>query len=266
MVNVDLSPDERALDAASVAAEAEPEIQAVGRAAQILNLFSNETPELTVSSVAQRLGLNRTTAHRYLGSLVAAGLVKNAESGHGLIPGELAVQLGAFALSRRNVLDLARSPMRELSESVRMTVVLSIWGLSGPVVAQVHENRSRAVLITVPVGTQLSLDTAQSVLYMAHSNDPLAVRRLLASLPSETEREIVGRIEAAAASGLAMKSFDDGITSIAAPVFGTNGISATIALVHTSAMLPLNPDSVEVARLIETAHELSLELGGGVTP
>jgi DNA-binding IclR family transcriptional regulator len=176
MVNVDLYSDERALDAASVATEAQPDIQAVGRAAQILNLFSNETPELTVGSVAQRLGLNRTTAHRYLSSLVAAGLVRNSESGHTLVPGELAVQLGAFALARRFVLDLASGPMSELSESARMTVVLSIWGLSGPVVAQVHENRSHAVVITVPVGTQLSLDTAQSVLYMANSKDQLAKR------------------------------------------------------------------------------------------
>jgi DNA-binding IclR family transcriptional regulator len=176
----------------------------------------------------------------------------------------LAIQLGAFALGRRNVLDLASGPMRELSESVRMTVVLSIWGPSGPVVAKVHENRSRAVLITVPVGTQLSLDTAQSVLYMAHSDDPLATRRLLVSLPAAAERDIVARIEAATAAGIAMKSFDDGITSIAAPVFGASGISATIALVHTSAMLPMNPDSVEVARLREVARELSLELGGNV--
>jgi DNA-binding IclR family transcriptional regulator len=265
MVNVDLYSDERALDAASVATEAQPDIQAVGRAAQILNLFSNETPELTVGSVAQRLGLNRTTAHRYLSSLVAAGLVRNSESGHTLVPGELAVQLGAFALARRFVLDLASGPMSELSESARMTVVLSIWGRSGPVVAQVHENRSHAVVITVPVGTQLSLDTAQSVLYMANSKDQLAIRRLLASLPSATEREIAGRIQAAATSGLAMKSFDDGITSIAAPVFGTNGISATIALVHTTAMLPSNPDSVEVGRLREVARDLSLQLSGMVT-
>ena len=242
--------------------DGQPEIQAVGRAAQILNLFSNETPELTVAAVASRIGLNRSTVHRYMASLLASGLVSHADGSAAFVPGELAVQLGAFALGRKSVLDLAERPMRELSDATRMTVVLSVWGPSGPVVAKVYENRSRPVLITVPVGTQLSLDTAQSILYLAFSRDQLTVQRLTGSLPEATNRAIQARIDDSRANGIAMKSFEDGITSIAMPIFGPSGISATLALVHTTAMLPMNADSVDALRLRAAATELTVELGG----
>lgn len=246
--------------------EQQPDIQAVGRAAQILGLFSNETPELTAATVAARLGLNRSTAHRYIASLVAAGLVANAEEGSAFVPGELAVQLGAFALSRRTVLELADRPMRELSDATRMTAVLSVWGPTGPVVAKVQENRSRAVLITVPVGTQLSLDTAQATLYLAFSRDQLAMQRLVSSMPASLADELTRDIETARVANWAARSFEDGITSIAAPVFGPNGIIATIALVHTSAMLPSHADSSDAVRLRAVAYELTQELGGSVEP
>jgi DNA-binding IclR family transcriptional regulator len=239
------------------------DIQAVARAAQILGLFSNSSAELTVSGTATRLGLNRTTVHRYCTSMVAAGLLSRADEHSGTyVPGPLAVQLGAFTLGRRTVLELADKHLRELSDALRMTAVLSQWGSLGPVVAKVHENRTGAVLITVPVGTQLSLDTAQSVLFLAYAPDQLSMQRLRAALPASSQQDVGSRIERARRVGVAGNSFADGITSIAAPVFGPAGICATLALVHTSAMLSLDTDSPEARRLISAANDLSLEMGG----
>ena len=43
-------------------------IQSIDRAANVLALLDQDTRRLTPSLVAERLGLNRTTAHRYLQS------------------------------------------------------------------------------------------------------------------------------------------------------------------------------------------------------
>ena len=51
----------------------EQDIQAVSRTAQILGLFGPETPELSVAETTRRLGLNRTTAHRYFSSMISSG-------------------------------------------------------------------------------------------------------------------------------------------------------------------------------------------------
>jgi DNA-binding IclR family transcriptional regulator len=240
------------------------DIQAVDRVGAILGLFSNEQAELTVPAIALQAGLNRTTAHRYVTSLLTAGLLIRGEQPAAFAPGPLALQLGTFALGRRTVIDLAERHLQTLSDSHRMSAVLGLWGVSGPVVTAVREDRGGPVLITVPVGTQLSLDTAQSVLFLAHMPDQLLARRLYASLPADGQRHVGEMIEQARSEGLIARTFEDGICSIAAPVFGVDGISATIALIHTAAMLPPDTRSLPATRLREAAAELSSELGGEV--
>lgn len=240
------------------------DIQAVDRVGAILGLFSNEQTELSVPAIALQAGLNRTTAHRYVTSLLAAGLLMRGEQPASFAPGPLAVQLGTFALGRRTVIDLAGRHLQALSELFRMSAVLSLWGSAGPVVTAVREDRGGPVLITVPVGTQLSLDAAQAVLFLAHMPDQLLARRLHASLPTESQRQVSEMIEQARSEGLIARTFEDGISSIAAPVFGTEGISATIALIHTAAMLPADTRSRPAGRLREAAAELSGELGGEI--
>lgn len=65
--------------ASDTGAASNGDIQAVSRTAQILTLFGPETPEVTVAEAAERLGLNRTTLHRYFVSLEAAGLLERTE-------------------------------------------------------------------------------------------------------------------------------------------------------------------------------------------
>jgi DNA-binding IclR family transcriptional regulator len=251
-------------DDASAPAPRASEIQAVDRVGAILGLFSNDQTELTVPAIALQTGLNRTTAHRYVTSLLTAGLLMRGEQPASFSPGPLAVQLGTFALGRRTILDLADRHLQALSEMFRMSAVLSLWGSAGPVVTAVREDRGGPVLITVPVGTQLSLDTAQSVLFLAHMPDQLLAQRLYASLPADSQRDVGEMIAQARSEGLIARTFEDGISSIAAPVFGADGANATIALIHTAAMLPPDTRSLPATRLRAAAAQLSEELGGEV--
>jgi len=107
--------------AAELAEEASPapdgagtDIRAVGRVAQILGLFSATQPQLSATAVAARLNLNRTTAYRYCMSLAAAQVLERLDNGE-FTPGRILLQLGAFALGRRDVLTVAPSHMRALS-------------------------------------------------------------------------------------------------------------------------------------------------------
>src|SRR6478736_3895692 len=114
------------------AAGSASDIQAVTRAAQILQLFGPNRPQLTAAEAADLLNLNRSTVYRYCNSLVAAGLLERGHAIGSFIPGGLLLQLGAFAMSQRKVLDLAPAVMRDLSFGAHMTAVLSLWGSGGP--------------------------------------------------------------------------------------------------------------------------------------
>ena len=51
-------------------------IQAIERAVSILNAFSIDDPELGVTELAQKVGLHKSTVHRFMVNLDAAGLVE----------------------------------------------------------------------------------------------------------------------------------------------------------------------------------------------
>jgi DNA-binding IclR family transcriptional regulator len=53
----------------------------VGRALQLLDTFSAERPELTLSEIARRAGMPLPTAHRLLHQLCAWGAVERGEDG-----------------------------------------------------------------------------------------------------------------------------------------------------------------------------------------
>lgn len=242
------------------------EIQAVSRAAQILALFGPDTPVLTAAEAASRLGLNRTTAYRYCSSLVAAGLLERGLESGQFIPGGLLLQLGAFSIGRRKVMDLALPHMRSLSIAARMTSVLSLWGAVGPVVSRVEEEPNPTVLVTVRVGTHLPFDTAQAMVFAAYHDNQNHISQLLANLPESVRTPIQSEIADAKINGYAAASSTPGVVALAAPVFDEYGICATIAVVSTDNALSGAPETPELGFVQSAARELTKELGGLYLP
>lgn len=237
------------------------EIQSVSRAAQILGLFGPQTPEVTAAEAAERLGLNRTTAHRYCTSLVAAGLLERGVEAGSYVPGGLLLQVGAFALGRRKVVDLAPPFLRGLSSRTHLTAVLSLWSASGAVVTRVEEDSAKTALVTVRVGTQLPLDTAQAKVFLAYRHDQLSVTRLLTNLPAATRRELEDELEVIRHRGYVAATDPDGIVALGAPVLDEHGICAAVAAVGTVRTVSTADDSATVRAVVETARALSKEMG-----
>jgi DNA-binding IclR family transcriptional regulator len=239
------------------------EIQAVDRAAQILSLFGPECPTLTAVDAAEKLKLNRTTTYRYCTSLVSAGLLERGPEHGTFVPGALLVQLGAFAIGRRKVVDLAPRYMRDLCSATGLTTVLSLWGSTGPIVSRVEEEMTRSIIVTVRVGTQLPLVSAQAKIFLAHMNDQLRVERLIGVLPDEMREQMARDIRALEGTDdVALGADGFGIHAIAAPVFDEYSICASLALVATNDMLALDANSSAAQHLRESALALSEAMGG----
>ena len=137
-------------------------IQSIDRAANVLALLDQNTRRLTPALVAERLGLNRSTAHRYLLSLQEAGFLSSAFG-----PGPLLDQLASLASVRQQILTLAPPLMRQLSEATGTTSVLSFLGRDGAVVTLVEEPRVGTIILTVHVGTVLEPKAAQTRVLLA---------------------------------------------------------------------------------------------------
>lgn len=237
------------------------DIRAVNRVAQILGLFRPTQPKLTPAAVAAQLSLNRTTAYRYCMSLAAANLLERTESGE-FTPGAILLELGAFALSRRDVLAIAPRHMKTLSASTGATAVLSLWGATGPVVSAVEEETQRDVIVTVRVGTHLSMETAQASVFLAYHPDQLYIERLQANLPDRDRDRLSARAAATRAAGHAANVNSRGIAILAAPIFDAQGLCAALAVMSTREVLSVEPSSGELRALRAAAAEITAELGG----
>jgi DNA-binding IclR family transcriptional regulator len=237
-------------------------IQAVSRSGQILRLFSLEQRTLRVAEAAARLNLQRPTVHRYMASLATEGLLEREADGSYRI-GPVLRQLGMTAVGGLDVVKIAGPYMQRLVAEAGETTVLSLWGGHGPVVARVQEDTTRLVHVSVRIGSALPLDSAQGQAFLGHLPDRTLVARLLGQLSALQRQHLERQVEAGRRTGVAVNSrVVEGIRALAAPVFDQDAlICATLAVVGTVAAIPDDPTSGIAQALVQTARELSLQLG-----
>jgi len=229
-------------------------IQSIERAAMVLALFDQHTRALTPALVADRLGLNRTTAHRYLQSLQASGFLNPAYG-----PGPLVDQLSSLVSTRQQILSLAPTVMRQLADRSGLTSVLSFLGRSGAVVSIVEEANAGTIVLTVRVGTVLELKAAQSRVLLAFQSDPNVVSRMHAGLNGIEARQEQAQLSLVRRDRVAWADLGRvGLASVAVPVFGSSDVQAAMAVLGTTTMLPPSElSSTPVQLLREAADQLS---------
>jgi IclR family transcriptional regulator, acetate operon repressor len=100
-------------------------LQTADRALQVLLEFRAPGEVLTVSGLAGRLGLNRSTTSRLVSTLEARGFLERVP-GEGLQLGPAAARLGRTALAGRDLVSIARAVMEELAEETGEAVTLAV--------------------------------------------------------------------------------------------------------------------------------------------
>jgi DNA-binding IclR family transcriptional regulator len=220
-----------------------PVNQSVERAARMLELFSVDEPELTLTELTRRMGLTKATTHRYATELRRAGLLRASGGVYSL--GPRVVELAAAALAGLGVIRVAEPYMLRLVTETGQTTVLSVWDGEAPVVVRVAENHERLVRIVVAAGSRLPRDSAQGKVFRAFLGDD-----------GDPDLERVRR-EGLAANAVVV----EGVTAVAAPVFQGEEIVATMALVGTSAGIDSALGSAMTDALRDAARGLSTELG-----
>jgi DNA-binding IclR family transcriptional regulator len=268
------------LDPPTAAARPEPgargvspryRIQAIERAVSILNAFSPEDPELGVTELAERLGLHKSTVHRFMVNLDAAGLVeRNPRTGRYRL-GLRIFELGGLVMQQMNLWDEALPFLEGLVHDTGETGHLAVLDGGEAIYIERVEAR-RALRVPSAIGRG----------YPAHATNLGKV--LLADLPRERVEEIVAErglaaytphtitdpegleaeLERIRALGYAVdnEEYDEGLRCIGAPVRDHSG-HVVAALGIGGPVTRITPDRVgELAELVMTAARgLSRRLG-----
>jgi DNA-binding IclR family transcriptional regulator len=243
-------------------------IQSVEHGVKLLEALVNSRKALPLKMAAAAAGMSASMAHRYLTSLIRAGLVEqDPASGHYDL-GKFALRLGIAALNRADYMQIADHEFRRLVERVDIDGHISIWGTYGVTVVRYH-NRHVPILSNFRLGDVLPLlDSAAGRIFLAY----LSERTTRPILKAETSKSEGGKRTAKEIEEITQSvrkegfSWIDGqvlhsIRALAVPIFDSQDqLVATISLVSNQASLVQFPNPV-LDDLKQTGKRISHRLG-----
>jgi IclR family KDG regulon transcriptional repressor len=246
-------------------------IQAIERAVSILNAFSMDDPELGVTELADRLGLHKSTVHRFMVNLDAAGLVeRNARTGRYRL-GLHVFELGALVMQQMNLWDEALPFLEGLVHDTGETGHLAVLdGGEAIYIERVEARRALRVPSAIGRGYPAHATNLGKVLLADLSRErveAIIAERGLAAYTSQTitdPGELEADLELIRRRGYAVdnEEYDEGLRCIGAPVRDHSG-HVVAALGIGGPVTRITPERVEeMGGLVMTAARgLSRRLG-----
>jgi DNA-binding IclR family transcriptional regulator len=238
---------------------------------RLVKLLAEKAQPLALKDLAAGAGMPAAKAHRYLVSLIRAGLAEqDRESGRYRL-GPLALDFGLSALRQLDVLKFGGEALADLRAAIDETVLLAVWGNKGPVVARWEES-SHPVATNVRAGWVMPLaNSATGRCFAAYLPDaataPLleAEFALRAGLRPDADRgDYRARLDEIRAHGLSRVEGDllRGVASVAAPVFNhTGAIVAVIAALGPQGAFDVAWNGRNAFAVKAAAERLSARLG-----
>jgi IclR family pca regulon transcriptional regulator len=241
-------------------------IQSLERGLAVMNSFSRERTNQTLSEVAQVTGLTRATARRVLLTLTELGYVHQSSRSFSLTPKML--DLGYSYLSSLEVVEVAQRPMERLVEEVRESSSMSV--LDGSEIVYVARVPTKRIMtIALALGSRFpAYPTSMgrvllSGLSDSQIDDYIELTRLERLTPRTVTDpdELRSAIDEVRAKGFALvdQELEEGVRSIAAPIFNSRReIIAAINISCHASRVTLEQIRGEFRpKLAATANEIS---------
>lgn len=206
-------------------------IRAVDRALDILLCFTRQTPRLTMTQIAEQVGMNKSTVHRLLGTLEKKHFIQRDPSTGLYQLGIRLLQMAYLTLEQNDLRKYATPFLRHLCDLHLETITLSILDDADVVFLDVVESPRRV---------KLAAHTGQHLPAFATA----AGKAMLAYLPEQTVKTILERgmqpytpktiqsqkiflnaLSLIREQGFAVaeQEYEDGINAVAAPILGSKG-------------------------------------------
>lgn len=240
------------------------------RALDILTMFDDTRLVVSGTAVAERLGVARSTAYRYLQSLVAGRFLEEAPGG-GFRLGLRVLEIARLARRSYGLSEVALPSMRTLADDVHETVLLT--RRTGDLVVCVDraESGARAVRISYERGSTMPLNAGASALVLLAWSPADEARRLLET--TELRRftqatltdvdalmERLGRIRRLGHS-ITRGELDPDVVGVAAPIRDAAGqVTAAVSVAALASRVYPEAEGELALKVRSTAAEITERL------
>ncbi|MCM1011728.1 MULTISPECIES: IclR family transcriptional regulator [unclassified Brevibacterium] len=245
-------------------AEQDSPIAVVDRIASIVNCVAADDAPVSISEVARRTGLPKSTTSRIVNSLLPHGLLEMEDDG--LVLGLRFFELGEVASRPRNLRRLTHAHLERLRHATGQTVHLAV--LDGAHVVYIEIRRSRRIPhLPSRVGGRLPAHaTGVGKVLLAHSPPSVAEALIDSGLERVGPCTIVDgdRLRAelwrVRSQGVAIEREEsgEGVACVAAPIMVRGGEEPIAALSVSGALAEMDLEACE-RRLRETVTALNAQ-------
>jgi DNA-binding IclR family transcriptional regulator len=247
-------------------------VQSLEIGMSILRAMVNGQRSMMLKDIAAAAEMPASKAHRYLVSLIRAGLVEQDPMTSRYDLGSFALNIGLVAIDRLDRIRLGLSAIAELRDQINETTALAVWGEGGPVIVR-WERPRRPITVNVVTGTALDpLTSASGRVFSAwlpkETLGKLVDRyfkagKLAPDLQTRADVEtMLSKVRADGYASVYGYHLISGVEAVAAPVFNfKNEITVAMLVVGVSGMFDMSPDGPVVGPLKAAAAELSGRLG-----
>lgn len=249
-------------------------LQTLKNGIDVLTVLADNGKPMLLTEIAAAVNMQPGKAHRYLGSLVATGMLEQYEAGGGYDFGPGLLNLGLAALGRLEPLKIVRFHLEKLSDKINESVLFAIWTEQGPTIVLMKES-GHPVSLNVRVGSVMPLLTTStglvfSALMPAHETKPFIDAELefhrqaeTSGLP-ENHNEVAAMQAGIQKRGLArvLGVYRAGINAISAPVFNYDArLEGVITGVGPAGAFDTNWNGHFAREIKEAAKEINKRLG-----
>jgi len=216
------------------------ELSTLKRGLELLRLFSEETPLLDTSWIAERMGLSKSTAYKYIQTLEGSKFLVREKGGRFFTLGPRLIELAAVAQNPSNLVDVSHTVLLELVAQTNETALLTaIMGNQAVCLSKVESNHS--LKMTYEIGAAEPLHAGASAQVLLAGLDDFTQKKILASttLTRFTERTITSpkqlsvRLKQINRDGFAVSrgELDEGTFAVAVPILlGSGHVLASLSL------------------------------------
>lgn len=250
-------------------------VRAVERALAVLTCFTNQTPELTLTQIAEQIGINKSTVHRLLATLERQQFLERDPLTGAYHPGIRLLQLAHLALENNDLRRLASPFLRHLCDLHRENVNLAILDGTEVVYTDVIESAQRVKLAAVTGQRLPAFGTASGKAILAYLPEEIVQQVLDRGVPQYTQRTLTSPaifledMQRTRERGFAIseQEYEDGINAVATPIFNAHhepiasiSVAGPAYRLSKERMMEIGPSVVETANKIAQEVKLAMRL------
>ena len=245
-------------------------VRAVERALDILQCFSKDKHTLSLTQIAEQVGMHKSTIHRLLATLESKRFITRDKSTGMYQLGFRFIELASVMLKDLDIQRWAQPYLQHLSMETGETVDLAVLDGSDVIYLQVVESHQR-VKIAAAVGERLPVHcTATGKAFLAFLPDAQVEQILRDGLPKYTENSCDSLIDLyqelcetrERGFAISKQEYEKDINAVAAPIMNADGCPiAVIAVVGPSFRMPYDRMLLLGQEICETTDAIAREVG-----